>query len=188
MPKRGYKQTEEHRRRAAQARRGRVISDETRSRMSQAVAAKCCESEHRQRKSEAAYRLWQDPNFRSRMSALAVEREADLQFKQNKSGASSNFYHDGRCSLPTHSCWGDMIDRCENERCPSFPDYGGRGISVCEEWHDPFAFYTYVSKLPHYGEPGYSLDRIDNDGNYESGNVQWASPSEQAHNRRERTT
>ena len=44
-----------------------------------------------------------------------------------------------------------------------YENYGGRGITICDEWKDNFAaFYEYVSKLEHFGEPGYSLDRIDN--------------------------
>ena len=59
------------------------------------------------------------------------------------------------------------------------------GITVCDEWRNSFdAFYNHVSKLPHYGEEGRSIDRIDNDGNYEVGNVRWATRSEQNSNKR----
>lgn len=67
----------------------------------------------------------------------------------------------------------------------SFADYGGRGITVCEEWRNDFvAFYNYVSALPHYNDDGYSLDRIENNGNYEPGNVRWATRAVQNNNRR----
>lgn len=81
--------------------------------------------------------------------------------------------------------WKGMKARCFNPNSPAFKWYGGRGISVCEEWRNSFeAFYNHVSKLPRFGDPIYSLDRINNDGNYEPGNVRWATAKEQRHNQR----
>ena len=78
-----------------------------------------------------------------------------------------------------------MIQRCTNPNQIRFKDYGGRGIKVCDEWLNSFeAFYDHVSQLPHFGEEGYSLDRINNNGNYEPGNVRWATAAEQVKNRR----
>lgn len=82
--------------------------------------------------------------------------------------------------------WASMKARCSNPNLPNYKRYGGRGIQVAAEWQDSFeAFYDHVSNIPHYGEPGYSLDRINNDGNYEPGNVRWASSKAQANNRRQ---
>lgn len=84
--------------------------------------------------------------------------------------------------------WAGMKQRCYNIFNKSYQRYGGRGIIVCDEWRDDFvAFYNYVSKLEHFGEEGYSLDRIDNDGNYEPGNIRWATIKEQARNKRSNT-
>ena len=86
---------------------------------------------------------------------------------------------------PLYGVWQGMKQRCYNSRKNSFKNYGGRGITVYEEWRDDFqAFYDYVSKLEHFGEPGRTLDRINNDGNYEPGNVRWATRKEQNNNKR----
>ena len=76
-----------------------------------------------------------------------------------------------------------MRARCGNLKAPRYPAYGGRGIAVCDEWMTSFeAFYEHVGPRPE----GMSLDRINNDGNYEPGNVRWADAKQQANNRRPR--
>lgn len=91
----------------------------------------------------------------------------------------------GKRNTKINFIWGSMKQRCLNANNKGFKNYGGRGIKVCDEWKNSFqAFYDYVSKLPHFGEKGYSLDRINNDGNYEPGNVRWATRKEQSNNRR----
>lgn len=78
--------------------------------------------------------------------------------------------------------WENAKQRCYNPKVPSYRDYGGRGIIMCDEWRDSFmAFYEAVGPCP---GPGYSLDRINNDGNYEPGNVRWLDRSGQMRNRR----
>lgn len=84
-----------------------------------------------------------------------------------------------------YKCWDNMRSRCHNPKATGYKYWGGRGIKVCDEWRDDFkAFYKYVSKLPHFMEEGYSLDRIDVNGNYEPNNVRWATAKEQTNNRR----
>lgn len=81
--------------------------------------------------------------------------------------------------------WQDIRRRCFDPRRKAYKNYGGRGITVCNEWRNDFqAFFDYVSKLDHFGEGGYSIDRINNNGNYEPGNVRWATDTEQARNKR----
>ena len=84
-----------------------------------------------------------------------------------------------------YTTWINMKDRCYNQNHRCYKHYGGRGITVCKEWKDSFQeFFNYVSQLSHFDEKGYSLDRINNNGNYEPGNVRWATAKEQSNNRR----
>jgi len=76
-----------------------------------------------------------------------------------------------------------MIHRCENPTDSRYKSYGARGITVCERWHDIRLFVQDIELLGPRPK-GYSMDRIDNDGNYEPGNIRWASASEQNKNRR----
>jgi hypothetical protein len=73
-----------------------------------------------------------------------------------------------------------MIDRCTNKKGFNWPNYGGRGISVCKKWLVYKNFLFDMGVRP----PGTSLDRIDNDGNYEPGNCRWATATQQVRNRR----
>lgn len=104
---------------------------------------------------------------------LKLERVASLTAKHKMS------------KTKIFNVWAGILGRCFNRNDSKFADYGGRGITVCDEWRKDFvAFYEHVSKLEHFGEDGYSLDRIDNDGNYEPANVRWATPTEQSRNKR----
>lgn len=77
-----------------------------------------------------------------------------------------------------------MIDRCTNPGATKFKDYGERGISVCARWLDSFEnFLADMGERP----DGKTLDRMQNDGNYEPGNCRWATPKEQATNRRKKS-
>lgn len=79
--------------------------------------------------------------------------------------------------------WRGMISRCENKNIPHYAYYGARGITVCERWH---RFENFLSDMGDAPE-GHSIERRDNDGNYESENCYWLPMSKQAQNRRGNT-
>lgn len=80
-----------------------------------------------------------------------------------------------------HDTWKSMRSRCLNSSSPKFADYGGRGITVCERWN---SFENFLADMGERPSKLHSIDRINNDGNYEPGNCRWATKAEQSRNTR----
>lgn len=85
-------------------------------------------------------------------------------------------------TTPEYMAWGSMKSRCLNPNHDSYADYGGRGITICQEWIDSYeAFLAHIGRRP---SVKHSIERIDNSKGYTPGNVKWATAREQSWNRR----
>jgi hypothetical protein len=103
---------------------------------------------------------------------------------QKERAAATQIRHGGHRrsgAWPEYGVWCAMLTRCYNQKSRSYPYYGARGISVCERWHD---FGNFISDMGRRPSPRLTIDRMDNDGNYEPANCRWATKGQQMRNRR----
>lgn len=113
--------------------------------------------------------------------SLTMKKSLSCGCLQVERTSNANKKH-GMSHTPLFAVWNTMKQRCSNPNSEKYPRYGGRGITVCEEWRSSFlVFYNWATESGY--RPDLSIDRIDNNGNYEPGNCHWASDSLQANNK-----
>lgn len=84
---------------------------------------------------------------------------------------------------PEYEVWKNMLQRCGNPKNPRYPDYGGRGIAVCDRW---LKFDNFLADMGLRPNPELTIERINNELGYQPGNCKWATRSEQQRNKRKK--
>lgn len=129
-----------------------------------------------------------DCGNRYNCTASLIRRRKSFECRPCSLGAGKSATHRGSKDR-LYAVWDNMRRRCSNPKTVGYHRYGGRGISVHESWRKDYgAFRAYItSELGERPTPGHTLDRIEPDGNYEPGNLRWATQKEQVANRGNRT-
>ena len=117
-------------------------------------------------------------SLRSRTSCGCAKKEHQLSGNARR----RHGHYINRRPTPERRAYSHMLPRCYNNNFPRYRDWGGRGIVVCDRWRE--SFDNFIADMGFKPSPKHSLDRIDNNGNYEPSNCRWATPSEQQRNKR----
>lgn len=161
--------------------RGVVIDPEIRTGFTQAFPAGC---------PGARLRCDCGEIYEARLMSL-VERNGRINTQscgclREETAAANGIVYSTTHGLHDHllyGTWWQMLQRCENPEHDNYRWYGAKGRTVCERWHDVRLFIEDIERDLGPRPAGMTLDRIDNDGNYEPGNVRWATAAQQVANR-----
>jgi len=117
-------------------------------------------------------------NHTKSCGCLKREQASKRSYKHGHSGNRKD------AASVEYNAWTGMVKRCKNPKNRKYKYWGGRGVTVCKRWLNSFP--SFLADMGTRPGPGYSIDRIDNDGNYEPGNCRWATAKQQNNNLRPR--